>query len=74
MAEPLKLLLIEDDEDDYIITRDLISDIPNREYLLEWADDYEKGRQFLRERRHDIYLVDYRLGAHSGLELLNLSR
>jgi signal transduction histidine kinase len=64
------MLLVEDDEDDYIITRDLLQEIHGVDYALEWEPDFETARQRIFKREHDIYLVDYRLGSHNGLELL----
>ena len=36
---PVKVLLVDDDEDDYIITRDLISRIAGR-YHLDWVNNF----------------------------------
>src|SRR5688572_960643 len=70
MGEIIHILLIDDDEEDYMITQDIIADIPNKTYLLEWVDSYDKGKTAIHQAKHDIYLVDYRLGVSSGLELI----
>ncbi|MBC5992291.1 ATP-binding response regulator [Pontibacter cellulosilyticus] len=70
MPDKIRILLVDDDEDDYIITRDIIEDIPGRNYVLEWTGSFNKALEIIAERRHSIYLVDYRLGAHDGLELI----
>ncbi|WP_299762311.1 hybrid sensor histidine kinase/response regulator [uncultured Pontibacter sp.] len=70
MAEKIRILLVDDDEDDYIITRDIIDDIPDRNYALAWADSFSEALKVIAERRHEVYLVDYRLGVHDGLELI----
>src|ERR1041385_2060494 len=67
---PVKVLLVDDDEDDYIITRDLISGIGGHRYQLEWKNSFREGLERIREREHDIYLLDYRLGESTGFELL----
>jgi signal transduction histidine kinase/FixJ family two-component response regulator len=67
---PLHILLVDDDEDDYIITRDLLFDIKGQSYQLDWRASYEEAVAAINQRQHDVYLVDYRLGAHNGLELL----
>jgi diguanylate cyclase (GGDEF)-like protein/PAS domain S-box-containing protein len=68
----LRVLLIDDDEDDYMIVRDLL-----REGVgpcdLVWADTFERGRGQLATGEHDIALVDFRLGAETGLDLLRVS-
>lgn len=68
--DSIKVLLIEDDEDDYILTRDLLSEIEREKFDLEWVDSYDAALEKIQMHQHDVYLVDYRLGAHNGLELL----
>jgi diguanylate cyclase (GGDEF)-like protein/PAS domain S-box-containing protein len=65
------LLLIDDDEDDFIITRDLLRQVADEQFQLDWCSNYEQGLSSLLEQRYDLYLVDYRLGVESGLELIN---
>jgi two-component system, cell cycle sensor histidine kinase and response regulator CckA len=72
--EPAKILLVDDDEDDYIILRDLIGRISNRRYQLEWVDNFEAGLAAVHRGEHDICLLDYRLGERTGLELLRESQ
>jgi signal transduction histidine kinase len=67
---PLNVLLVEDDEDDYVITRELFSEIRGGNYVLEWARTYGSGLEAIRRQAHDVYLLDYRLGERTGLELL----
>ncbi len=66
----IKVVLVEDDEDDYILTRELLNEIDSGQYPLEWAPTYEEGLDAMRRDEADIYLVDYRLGAQDGLDLL----
>ena len=35
----MRILLIDDDEDDYFLTRDLLSDIPDSDFDLDWLAD-----------------------------------
>jgi len=72
MNKAIKVLLIDDDEDDYIITRDIFNHINNADkYILSWVDTFEKGINAVLKHQHDIYLVDYRLGKYTGVNLLN---
>jgi len=66
-----RLLLIDDDEDDFIIIRDLLRHDPQQLITLDWCRDFHSGREQLLRQEHDLYLVDYRLGAESGLELID---
>ena len=66
----VRVLLVDDDEDDCVITRDLISRIRERRYQLDWVDTYEAALEAIRRGEHDVCLFDYRLGERTGLELL----
>lgn len=68
--KPVRVLLVDDDDDDFVFTRDLLADIQGQEYRLDWTDSYEKGVELIERDEHDIYLLDYRLGGKSGLDLL----
>jgi signal transduction histidine kinase len=66
---PIRALLIDDDEDDFLLTRDLISELGGR-YTLDWIATYEGGLEAICSATHDVILLDYRLGTRSGIELL----
>lgn len=66
---PVRVLLIDDDQDDFFLTRELVSDLGDR-YTLDWASNYEAGLEAICMQTHEVYLLDYRLGTRSGIELL----
>ena len=68
--ERLKVLLIEDDEDDFILTRSLFSEIKGWQLDLEWINNFDAGLASMVRSQHDVCLVDYRLGAQNGIDLL----
>jgi PAS domain S-box-containing protein len=73
----LRILLVDDDEDDYVLTRDLLGEVEESsvgELVLDWASDYNAGLEAIARNEHDIYLVDYRLGEYDGIELLKYSQ
>jgi signal transduction histidine kinase len=72
--EKIKLLLVEDDEDDFILTGDLLKEIYSDNLDLEWVKDYEAAVARLASNEHAVCLLDYRLGEHNGIELLRLAR
>ncbi|RCJ16796.1 hybrid sensor histidine kinase/response regulator [Nostoc sp. ATCC 43529] len=69
-SSPIKVLFVDDDEDDYILTRYWLSEFQVAKCELQWVDNYEAARSAIARHQHDIYLVDYRLGPDNGLELL----
>jgi two-component sensor histidine kinase len=67
---PVRVLLVDDDEDDYIIARDFLAMVTSPKCVLEWRGTYDEGLATILENRHDVYLLDYALGAHDGIELV----
>src|SRR3990167_4051095 len=65
-----RVLLIDDDEDDYFIIKRLFDKISKSPFALEWTGDIDEAERLIANNEHDIYLVDYRLGKNTGLELL----
>jgi PAS domain S-box-containing protein len=66
----IRVLLIEDDEDDYQLTLELLGEIPGSRIALDWRSDFDQGLTTMVGCEHDAYLIDYRLGKHNGIELL----
>jgi signal transduction histidine kinase len=70
VTELMKVLLVEDDEDDYILARRLLTAIYGERLSLDWARTYEAALEMTLTYAHDVCLLDYRLGLRSGVELL----
>ncbi len=68
--EIIKVLLLDDDEDDYILTKYLFDDFKDDLYVLEWTSDGEKALEAMKSHEHDIYFVDYCIGKFNGLEII----
>jgi signal transduction histidine kinase len=66
----LRILIADDDEDDYILTRDLLQRIGRQRFRLDWTPSYEAALQAIELNQHDVYLFDYHLGQSDGLELM----
>jgi diguanylate cyclase (GGDEF)-like protein/PAS domain S-box-containing protein len=65
--QSLNIVLIEDDA---LITRYLLDDsLPGR-YQMDWVNNYPEALARLKDGQYDVALVDLRLGADSGLELI----
>jgi PAS domain S-box-containing protein len=69
-TEVLKVLLVEDDEDDYILTRGLFAEIKGQRFQLVWVKSFQAGLQEMIRNQQEVCLVDYRLGAQNGIDLL----
>lgn len=76
MSEPgafqmeVRVLLVEDDEDDFTLTRDLLTDVWGARVQLDWARTYVEGLRMLTQGSYDVVLLDYRLGERTGLDFL----
>ncbi|HFE44639.1 MAG TPA: hybrid sensor histidine kinase/response regulator [Nannocystis exedens] len=70
----ITVLLVEDDEDDYMLFMDTLNDIVSSNYRLTWVQTYDDALAELRSREFQVCLFDYRLGARTGLELLRAVR
>ncbi len=65
-----RVLLVDDEECSFVLLRRMLAKVPGKSFTTEWAATYEAGLAALTENRHDVCLLDYRLGARTGLELL----
>jgi PAS domain S-box-containing protein len=70
----LVILMADDDEDDVVLVREALEETSRGRFMLEWAPNFELALQRLREKHYDVVLLDYQLGAHSGLELLRAAK
>lgn len=68
--DPVKVLLVDDDEDDYILTQGWFTEIEGIRFEVDWVASYEAALKAIATNQHDVYLFDYRLGERNGLELL----
>jgi diguanylate cyclase (GGDEF)-like protein/PAS domain S-box-containing protein len=73
-AREIRVLLVEDDEDDYVLTRGLLADSRRTRFELDWIPSFAEALGAIGKNQHDVYLVDYRLGEHDGLEVLREAR
>src|SRR5208337_2558369 len=69
-SHPVRVLLVDDDEDDYLIVRDLLSNLFSMEFILEWVSDYQAALDAMLSNEFDVCLLDYRLKERNGLELM----
>ncbi len=70
LNKPIRLLVVEDDEDDYFLFVSSLKDISSNKTII-WAETYNKAIEILRSQPIDIVIIDYRLGVHTGIELVS---
>jgi CheY-like chemotaxis protein len=58
----VRVLLVDDDEDDFVIVRDLLAKTGGHSYQFDWVDNYEAALAAIQHHEHDVCLLDYRLG------------
>jgi DNA-binding response OmpR family regulator len=68
---PVRVLLIEDDEDDYKLVSELFLELSASKFRLHWVSSYEAALDAVRASDYNVCLLDYRLDGRNGLELFN---
>ncbi len=69
-VDRVRILLVEDDEDDFVLTRTMLREVGLIRFEVDWEENYSDGLDRARAGRHDLYLIDYRLGKRTGLDLV----
>ncbi len=70
MNDHIRILLIDDDEDDFTIVADMLVRAGKTRFSLDWVQTYDEGLEAISRGDHDVYLLDYFMGSHNGIELL----
>jgi len=70
----LQVLLVDDDEEDFMLISDCLHDIPDYRINIIWAANYDQALVHLSEDYFDICFFDHYLGARTGLDLLRIAR
>ena len=63
MTQEIKILVIDDDEEDFIIVEDLLNESQSRNYNLDWISNFKDAETALTKNNFQVVLLDYRLGA-----------
>ena len=71
MKGPLvKVLIVEDDEDDVLLAREYLSQSAHYKFEVFWEPDVKKAKTQIVTGDFDVFLIDYRLGSENGLDLV----
>ena len=66
----IRILLVEDDEVDYMIANRLLKKAYGNNFDLHWSDSATKAMTELVNSEFDVCLIDYNLEGTNGIELL----
>jgi PAS domain S-box-containing protein len=69
-SNPLRLLSIEDNPDDYELLVSLLKASTRHSYAVDWARDFADGFEALMRGNYDVCIVDYALGSRDGVDLV----
>ncbi|MBW3533886.1 MAG: PAS domain S-box protein [Gemmatimonadetes bacterium] len=71
----VRVLLVDDDQGDYLMTRAMLEQIEGYRFETEWVPTYQEALDALeRHQEFDVFLVDYFLEDHDGLDLVREAR
>jgi len=73
-TEPIRIVIVDDDKDDFDLTSEYIHEIPNGNFKIDWCPTYNQALESILNSSYDIYFIDYRLGAKTGIDLLQQAR
>lgn len=70
VTSAIRVLLVDDNEDDAMIAQAMLSRVRGISFDVEWVSTFRQGLVKLKEDSHDICLLDYCLGKETGLDVL----
>ncbi len=70
MKAPVRILVVDDDEEDFFIIKEYIGAIKEQQFVVEWCAQYPDALEKINGHKYDIYFIDYFLGANTGLDLI----
>ena len=71
MTDPVvRVLVLEDDTDDFLILKVMLSGIKDRRFELDRVKTYGEALSKMEKGSHDVCLLDYRLEGKNGLDFL----
>ena len=66
----IRLLIVDDDEDDFFLTSNYLKDIRSQQFDITWGRSFNEGVMQLAQAKFDLCFFDFFLGAKTGLDLL----
>lgn len=69
-TQTIRVLIVDDDEDDFLITSEYIKRINGKKFTIDWCYKYEEALDKICQDTYNICFIDYYLGANTGLDLM----
>lgn len=68
--DTLSILVVEDDEDDFLLINDYLKKLRTWKCEVKWIYRYEEAVEELVRNNYTLCFSDYRLGARNGIDLI----
>src|SRR5215831_15957027 len=69
-SAPIAVAIVEDNDGDFFLAKRALENTPHQTFEITRADSYDSALSLLKSRPFDVALIDYQLGAESGLDLV----
>ena len=69
-ATPISVLIVDDDEADFLLLKRYLSRVTSRRYAATWARSVSGAHAALDSQKFDACIVDYHLGDADGLSIV----
>jgi PAS domain S-box-containing protein len=73
-TEPIRVLLVDDDQGDFEMIRVMLAKAQLQDYELHWVSSYEEALDAFNASEFDVYFLDYFLEDRTGLDILKEAR
>ena len=72
--DPVRVMLIDDDRDEALLTRSLLARVTDVKYEMDWVPTFGEGIASIGRGEHNAFLIDHHLGGRTGVELVREAR
>lgn len=69
--KPTQVVVIDDDQDDFLLIQSLLKDVETTSYEVRWIINSQAALDEIKKQDADVYLIDFRLDNKTGLDILD---
>ncbi len=66
----MRVLVVEDDEDDFFLTSDVLKSIERVRFETTWRQTFSEAFSTIKAEPFDVALIDYRIGSKTGIDFV----